>query len=90
MRKLATRTGDCGSSGRACDWRRGIFSSGIYNIGADDHHTKVSWPSSSSYANAPYSVRSRGVVQPNLDDPAGIEAGAQHYAALCVSCDLAG
>jgi mono/diheme cytochrome c family protein len=63
--------------------------SGIYNIGADDHHTKVVLTLIEHLRERSISVRSRGLPQPNLDDPARIEAGAQHYAALCVSCHLA-
>jgi hypothetical protein len=43
MRALANAGlgGGCGDTGRACDWRRGFIFAGIYNIGADDHHTKI-------------------------------------------------
>jgi len=59
-----------------------FVSSGIYNIGADDHHTKI-------VLAVIEQLRARAIDPPNLQDPTRIGAGAEHYAALCVGCHLA-
>jgi mono/diheme cytochrome c family protein len=63
--------------------------SGVYNIGADDHHTKPVLAIIELLRNRSVAVRARDINLPNLQDPSNIAAGAQHYAALCVSCHLA-
>jgi mono/diheme cytochrome c family protein len=63
--------------------------SGIYNIGADDHHTKIVLAVIEQLRERSIAVRARAIDPPNLDDPARIGAGAEHYAALCVGCHLA-
>jgi mono/diheme cytochrome c family protein len=70
----------------------GVFiGSGIYNIGADDHHTKIVLAIIEQLRNRSIAVRARTVEVPNLnlEDPTRIAAGAGHYAALCVGCHLA-
>ena len=70
----------------------GVFvASGAYNIGADDHHTRVVLSIIEQLRNRSVAVRARGVEVPNLGlgDPSNIAAGAQHYAALCIGCHLA-
>jgi mono/diheme cytochrome c family protein len=68
----------------------GVFiGSGIYNIGADDHHTKIVLAIIEQLRERSIAVRARATDVPNLDDPARIVAGAEHYAALCVGCHLA-
>ena len=63
--------------------------SGFYNIGADDHHTKVVLALIAQLRDR--SIESRlGSITPQLaPTPAMIKAGAEHYAALCVGCHLA-
>jgi mono/diheme cytochrome c family protein len=63
--------------------------SGIYNIGADDHHTKIVLAVIEQLREHSITVRARAIDPPNLEDPTRIGAGAQHYAALCVGCHLA-
>jgi mono/diheme cytochrome c family protein len=73
-------------------WRGSVFiGSGIYNIGADDHHTKIVLALIEQLRERSIAVRARTVDVPNLDlaDPKRIAAGAGHYAALCVGCHLA-
>ncbi len=63
--------------------------SGIYNIGADDHHTKIVLAIIEQLRERSIAVRARATDVPNLEDPTRIVAGAKHYAALCVGCHLA-
>ena len=63
--------------------------SGIYNIGADDHHTKIVLALIEQLRERSIGVRARTTHVPNLEDPTRIVAGARHYAALCVGCHLA-
>jgi mono/diheme cytochrome c family protein len=66
-----------------------FIGSGIYNIGADDHHTKIVLAIIEQLRERSISVRARAIDPPNLEDPTRIGAGAEHYAALCVGCHLA-
>jgi mono/diheme cytochrome c family protein len=63
--------------------------SGVYNIGADDHHTRIVLTIIEQLRNRSVAVRAHGIEVPNLSDPKNIAAGAQHYAALCIGCHLA-
>ena len=63
--------------------------SGVYNIGADDHHTRIVLTIIEQLRNRSIAVRAHGLEVPNLGDPKNIAAGAQHYAALCIGCHLA-
>jgi mono/diheme cytochrome c family protein len=67
----------------------GFICSGIYNIGADDHHTKIVLAIIQQLRERSIAVRARAIDPPNLEDPTRIGAGAEHYAALCVGCHLA-
>jgi len=67
----------------------GFVYSGIYNIGADDHHTKIVLAMIQQLRERSIAVRARAIDPPNLEDPTRIGAGAEHYAALCVGCHLA-
>jgi hypothetical protein len=60
--------------------------SGIYNIGADDHHTKIVLAIIEQLRERSIAVRARAIDPPNLEDPMRIGAGAEHYAALCGGC----
>jgi mono/diheme cytochrome c family protein len=63
--------------------------SGIYNIGADDHHTKIALAIIEQLRERSITVRARAIEPSNLQDPTRIRAGAERYAALCVGCHLA-
>jgi cytochrome c553 len=68
----------------------GLFiESGIYNIGADDHHTKIVLALIGQLREHSIEVRDRGIELRYIEDPQRIAAGAQHYAALCIGCHLA-
>src|SRR4029077_6102466 len=59
--------------------------SGIYNIGADDHHTKIVLAIIEQLRDRSIAVRARATDVPNLGDPTRIVAGAKHYGAFCVA-----
>ncbi|AHX13355.1 cytochrome C [Dyella jiangningensis] len=63
--------------------------SGIYNIGADDHHTKPMYAALNALRERSIEVRARNIPVPNLDDPKMIAEGAEHYTAMCTGCHLA-
>lgn len=63
--------------------------SGVYNIGADDHHTALVSALIARLRDESIEVRTRAVAVPDLSRAAAIEAGAQRYAAECVACHLA-
>jgi mono/diheme cytochrome c family protein len=63
--------------------------SGIYDIGADDHHTKAVLALITRLRDRSIEAR-LGSIKPQLAaTPAMIKSGAEHYAALCVGCHLA-
>jgi mono/diheme cytochrome c family protein len=66
-----------------------FIGSGVYNIGADDHHTKVVLALIEKLRDRSVGLRARTIDVPQLEDPKRIAAGAEHYAALCVGCHLA-
>jgi mono/diheme cytochrome c family protein len=63
--------------------------SGVYDIGADDHHTKLTLSMIEQLRERSIEARIRGLEIHTIADPARIAAGAQRYAALCVGCHLA-
>jgi mono/diheme cytochrome c family protein len=63
--------------------------SGIYNIGADDHHTKIVTAIIKQVRDRSISIRTRDIEVPNLEDPSRIVAGADRYGRLCAGCHLA-
>jgi mono/diheme cytochrome c family protein len=63
--------------------------SGAYNIGADDHHTKVVLALIEQLRDRSIATRARDIEVPPLEDTSRIVAGAQRYATLCSSCHLA-
>ena len=68
----------------------GLFvESGIYNIGADDHHTKIVLALIEQLREHSIGMRARAIDLRYVEVPQRIKAGAQHYAALCVGCHLA-
>ena len=63
--------------------------SGIYNIGADDHHTKAVLALITQLRDRSIGTRLESIKPQLQASPAAIKAGAEHYAALCVGCHLA-
>jgi mono/diheme cytochrome c family protein len=63
--------------------------SGVYDIGADDRHTRIVLALIEQLRDRSIAVRARGIAVPELDDAGRIAAGARQYATLCVSCHLA-
>ena len=63
--------------------------SGIYNIGADDHHTRPVYALMQTLRERSIEWRSKDLTVPNLDDPQLILKGAGQYAAMCTGCHLA-
>ncbi len=62
---------------------------GIYNIGADDHHNKVTSAAIEQLRDRSIDAR-LGPIKPQLNaTPEMVRAGAQHYATLCAGCHLA-
>jgi mono/diheme cytochrome c family protein len=66
-----------------------FIGSGVYNIGADDHHTKIALTVIEQLRERSIAARSNSIEAHFVEDPARIAAGAQHYSALCVGCHLA-
>ena len=63
--------------------------SGLYNIGADDHHWSVTYALLQSVRDRSIHVRSEHLKVPNLNDPQLVLKGAGQYAAMCNGCHLA-
>ena len=63
--------------------------SGVYNIGADDHHTKPIQALMQTLRERSIEHHAKDIVVPNLDDPQLILKGAGQYAAMCTGCHLA-
>jgi hypothetical protein len=63
--------------------------SGVYDIGADDHHTKLTLSLIESLRDRSIEVRSRSLELQYVDAPERISAGAKRYASLCAGCHLA-
>jgi mono/diheme cytochrome c family protein len=63
--------------------------SGMYNIGADDHHTKPVLAIIETLRDRSIDIRAESLAAPRLADRARIVAGAERYSELCVGCHLA-
>ena len=63
--------------------------SGIYNIGADDHHSKLVFQMIKTLRDRSIEFRSAKLNVPNLDDPELVLKGAGHFAEMCTQCHLA-
>jgi mono/diheme cytochrome c family protein len=63
--------------------------SGVYNIGADDHHTKVVLAVIEKLRDRSIAVRADAIPAHDMEDPRRIAAGGRRYAELCVGCHLA-
>jgi mono/diheme cytochrome c family protein len=66
-----------------------FIGSGAYNIGADDHHTKVVLAVIEQLRERSITARSNSIEARYIEDPQRIAVGARTYAALCVGCHLA-
>ena len=66
-----------------------FIGSGVYDIGADDHHTKVVLAIIQQLRDRSIGARSSSIAPHYVEDPRGIATGAQRYASLCVGCHLA-
>ena len=66
-----------------------FIASGVYNIGADDHHTRLVSALIEILRERSISARAGAIELPWLEDPAKISSGATRYATLCVGCHLA-
>ncbi|MBS0568970.1 MAG: cytochrome c [Proteobacteria bacterium] len=68
----------------------GIFVySGVYDIGADDHHTRPVEAMLQTLRERSIQARAADLSVPNLDDPQLVLKGAGQYAAMCTGCHLA-
>ncbi|MGH8160228.1 MAG: c-type cytochrome [Rhodanobacter sp.] len=68
----------------------GVFVySGIYNIGADDPHTRPVLVLIQTLRERSIQRHAQDIKVPNLDDPQLILKGAGQYAAMCTGCHLA-
>ncbi len=68
----------------------GVFVySGVYNIGADDHHTRPVLAIMQILRERSVHARSKDLTVPDLNDPQLILKGAGQYAAMCTECHLA-
>lgn len=63
--------------------------SGLYNIGADDHHTKPVFAIMQTLRERSIHAHSASLAVPNLNDEQLILKGAGQYAAMCTGCHLA-
>jgi mono/diheme cytochrome c family protein len=66
-----------------------FIESGVYDIGADDHHTQLVLAIIGQLRDQSIDLRARKIDVRYLAEPARVAAGAQRYAALCVGCHLA-
>lgn len=62
--------------------------SGVYNIGADDTHTKPVYAVLQTLREKSIAHHARGLEVPDLADPALIRSGAGNYEAMCTGCHL--
>ena len=62
--------------------------SGVYNIGADAHHTRPVYALMQVLRERSIDTHSGDIQVPNLGDPRLILKGAGQYAAMCTDCHL--
>lgn len=62
--------------------------SGLYNIGADDPHSKVVYTVLQTMRDRSILLRSADLTVPNLEEPQLVLKGAGQYAAMCTECHL--
>lgn len=66
----------------------GFIWSGLYNIGADDVHTRPVYAVLEMLRKRSIAVRATQLQPPDLSDPARIQQGAGNYSAMCTGCHL--
>lgn len=67
----------------------GFVWSGMYNIGADDTHTRPVYSALQALRERSIEVRANKLQRPaDLSDPARIRQGAGNYNAMCTGCHL--
>jgi mono/diheme cytochrome c family protein len=66
-----------------------VIVSGAYNFAADAPHTAIVKTVVAFARERSIDVRAEGIKVPPLNDPKMIGEGAEHYAEMCVACDLA-
>lgn len=66
-----------------------IAYSGVYDVGADDHHWPVTLYLLQAVRDRSIRVRSDSLKVPGLNDPQLVLQGAGQYAAMCAGCHLA-
>ena len=62
--------------------------SGIYNVAADDHHTRPVYSLMETVRKRSIEARASKLEVPALKDPARITQGAGNYDAMCTGCHL--
>ncbi len=67
----------------------GFVWSGVYNIGADDVHTRPVYAVLQAVRTRSIQVRASKLQTPDLSEPARISQGAGNYNAMCTGCHLA-
>jgi mono/diheme cytochrome c family protein len=67
----------------------GFVWSGVYNIGADDQHTRPVYALMEAMRERSIETRASKLAVPDLKDPARIAQGAGNYDAMCTGCHLA-
>ena len=63
--------------------------SGLYDIGADDHHTRPVYAMLETLRDRSIETRAQALTVPDLTDAALIRQGAGNYEAMCSGCHLA-
>ncbi len=61
---------------------------GVFNVAADDPHTKPVYWLMEAVRERSIAMRVRGIEVPTLDDPAMITAGGADYNEMCSGCHL--
>jgi mono/diheme cytochrome c family protein len=67
----------------------GFIWSGIYNVGADDTHTRPVYALLQTIRQRSITSRARSIEVPDLSDPVLIRQGAGNYDSMCAGCHLA-
>lgn len=66
----------------------GFIWSGIYNVAADDHHTRPVYALMEAARQRSIEARASKLEVPELKEPARITQGAGNYDAMCTGCHL--
>lgn len=66
----------------------GFIYSGIYNIGADDPHTRFVYNAVETLRDRSIAARAQSITAPPLDDSDLLLSGGPDYAEMCAGCHL--